>query len=237
MSSHKALTGVYNYVEFKEETIVERVKKMVNLRDEVDVENAHVKFSYGNRKTGNLVPSVSMIPIHDCGSNCGACAKGCYAVRNICCYDATRRMLANNSAIYAADPERYFSEIEYEVKYRSFFRYHVSGDIKDRYYLSQMARIARAVPTCKFLAFTKMFGLVNEWIHENGDLPSNLHIIFSEWRGLDVPNPHNLPTSRPVWPGEKVDGIWCGGNCTKCAKAGCGCWSLKPGDRILFEAH
>lgn len=236
MASHKALTGKHSYAEFKAETIRERVKKMVDIKSGLDVSKLHVKFSYGNRKTGNLVPSVSLIPIHDCG-NCADCCRGCYAVRNICCYDATRKALANNSAIYAADPERYFREVEYEVKYRSFFRYHVAGDIKDEYYLDEMVRIARAVPTCQFLAFTKMFALVNKWIGENGEFPSNLHIIFSEWRGMDMQNPYNLPTSRPVWQGERVDGIWCGGNCSDCARAGCGCWSLKKGERVLFEAH
>ena len=55
---------------------------------------------------------------------------------------------------------------------------------------------------------------------------------------LDVPNPHNLPTSRPVWKGELVpSGIWCGGDCSACAVKDEGCWSLKPGERILFEAH
>ena len=78
MSSHKALTGVHNYVEFKEETIVDRVKKMVAMRDAMDISDLHIKLSYGNRKTGSLVPSVSLIPVADC-RNCTHCAKGCYA--------------------------------------------------------------------------------------------------------------------------------------------------------------
>ena len=48
----------HSYKEFGYEAIKKRVQQMLEFRDEVDVENAHVKLSYGNRKTGALVPSV-----------------------------------------------------------------------------------------------------------------------------------------------------------------------------------
>ena len=79
--------------------------------------------------------------------------------------------------------------------------------------------------------------LTATYLDDHGSFPENLHIIFSEWRDLDVPNPHNLPTSRPVWKGEKVEGIMCPGSCSECAAFDKGCWSLKKGERILFEAH
>lgn len=237
MATHKALTGIHNYVEFKEETIAIRVKKMVDLRGQVDVENAHVKFSYGNRKTGNLVPSVSLIPIADCGANCACCAKGCYAARNIACYDASRAAFANNSAIAHGDPVKFFREVDGEMKKNKWFRFFVSGDILDDNFFTAMVVVAMNNTHCQVLAFTKQFDIVNRWIDANGSLPKNLHIIFSEWRGLDVPNPHNLPTSRPVWKGDHIEGIWCGGSCSSCAAKNEGCWVLKPGERILFEAH
>lgn len=237
MSSHKALTGVHNYVEFKEETIVDRVKKMVNYRDGLDITDLHIKLSYGNRKTGSLVPSISLIPVADC-KNCTHCSKGCYAIRNIACYDASRKMMAQNSAIVHGDLPRYFKEIDAASKFLRFFRYHVSGDIINPAYLTGMVDVAIKNPQCRYLAFTKSYEFVNDYLddHKEG-FPSNLHIIFSEWRGLDVPNPHNLPTSRPVWKGEKVEGIMCPGSCSECAAFDKGCWSLKKGERILFEAH
>ena len=237
MSSHKALTGVHNYVEFKDETIASRVKKMVEIREGLDVSNLHVKFSYGNRKTGNLVPSASLIPVADCKS-CELCKNGCYAVRNIACYDASRKNLANNSAIARKDPEKFFREVDGEMKKNCWFRFFVSGDILSGAFFDAMVEVSKRNPHCQVLAFTKQFRIVNQWIDYNGELPSNLHIIFSEWRGLDVPNPHSLPTSRPVWKGEHVpSGIWCGGDCSACAVKDDGCWALKPGERVLFEAH
>lgn len=237
MSSHKALTGVHNYVEYKEETIVNRVKKMVAMRDAMDISDLHIKLSYGNRKTGSLVPSVSLIPVADC-RNCTHCAKGCYAVRNIACYSASRAMMANNSAIAHGDLPRYFKEIDAASKFLRFFRYHVAGDIINPAYLTGMVDVAIKNPQCRYLAFTKSYEFVNDYLDDHAEgFPENLHIIFSEWRGLDVPNPHNLPTSRPVWKGEKIDGIMCPGSCSECAAFDKGCWSLKKGERILFEAH
>ena len=106
-----------------------------------------------------------------------------------------------------------------------------------------MVRIAWATPTCEFLAFTKMFDVVNRWIDRNGGFPNNLHIILSGWKGDKNENPHNLPVSSPVFPdGQKScmvtdDAIWCGGDCSACAEYGGGCWAAKKGQTILFEAH
>lgn len=238
MSTHAKLTGVHRYVEFKEETIQGRVKKMVETRDGMDISDLHIKLSYGNRKTGSLVPSISLIPVADCGAACACCAKGCYAVRNVACYDASRRMMAQNSAIAHGDLPRYFRELDAAVKFVRFLRIHVAGDIISPAYLTGMVDLAAKNTHCQFLCFTKQFRIVNDYLddHEEG-FPENLHIIFSEWRGLDVPNPHNLPTSRPVWKGETVEGIMCPGNCSECAAFDRGCWALKPGERVLFEAH
>lgn len=237
MSTTK-LTGKHNYAEFKEETVIARVKKMVDYRDGLDISDLHIKLSYGNRKTGSLVPSISLIPVADCGANCKACAKGCYAIRAIACYDASRKMMAQNSAIAHGDLPRYFKEIDAASKFIRFLRYHVAGEIISPAYLTGMVDVAMKNSHCQFLCFTKQFEIVNNYLddHKEG-FPSNLHIIFSEWRGLDVPNPHNLPTSRPVWKGEKVEGIMCPGSCSECAAFDKGCWSLKKGERILFEAH
>ena len=232
----------HNYKEYGIDAIKRRVQSMLAFRDQVDVENAHVKFSYGNRKTGALVPSVSLIPVADCG-NCKVCSRGCYDIRNVCYQTTVQKARANNSAIYAREPYRYFGEIVHAVKYLRFFRWHVGGDIKDEFYLRNMILIASTTPTCEFLAFTKMYDLVNKEISNAGPLPKNLHIIFSDWRGAEFDNPYGLPVSSPLW----ADGskgphctertIMCGGDCSACAKAGGGCWGAKSGDTILFEAH
>lgn len=237
------LTGKHNYSELSTDAIKRRVQQMLEFRNEVDVENAHVKFSYDNRKTGALVPSVSLIPVADCG-NCKVCKAGCYDVRNVCFQKTVQKSRANNSAILRVDPQKYFDAVKKAVKYLRFFRWHVGGDIKDNHYFEMMVAIAREVPTCEFLAFTKMNGIVNAWIASNGPLPKNLHIIFSDWKDMDdFENPYNLPVSSPLW----ADGttgphctdkqFMCPGSCEECAEAWTGCWGAKNGETILFEAH
>ena len=232
----------HHYVEFSADSIQRRVAQMVEFRDQVDVANSHVKFSYDNRKTGALVPSVSLIPVADCG-NCAVCARGCYDVRNVCFQKTVQKARANNSAILRDDPAKYWREIEQRVSSLRFFRFHIGGDIKDNDYLSHIAGIALRNPFCDFLVFTKMYGIVNDFIDAHGSLPENLHIIFSDWRGAEMDNPHNLPVSSPLWPdgtrGEHCtdDTIMCNGNCSECAEVGGGCWGAKKGQTILFEAH
>lgn len=232
----------HSYKEFGADAVRRRIQSMLAFRDEVNVEESHVKLSYGNRKTGALVPSVSLIPVADC-SNCAICAKGCYDVRNVCFQKTVQKSRANNSAIWMADPARYMSEIKNHVKFLRFFRWHVGGDIKDTEYLKGMVNIALETPTCEFLAFTKQYDIVNSFLMMGYKFPSNLHIIFSDWRGAEFYNPHNLPVSSPLWadgtkgPHCTDDAFMCPGSCEECAEAWVGCWAAKGGQTILFEAH
>lgn len=234
----------HSYKEFGADAVRRRIQSMLAFRDDVHVDEAHVKFSTGNRKTGAKVPSVSLIPVADCG-NCAVCAKGCYDVRNVCFQKTVQKARANNSAIFKYDALKYFTEIrEYIIKKAvRFFRWHVGGDVKDEAYLVWMASIARETPECEHLAFTKMYDVVNTYIDKFGPLPKNLHVIFSDWRGAEFENPHGLPVSSPLWSdGTKgphcTDKVFlCPGSCEECAEKGIGCWVAAKNDTILFEAH
>ncbi len=242
MATNKKLTGQHRYTEFGIEAIANRVKKMLDYRDKIDVESEHVRISYDNRKTTALVPSVSLIPVHDCG-NCALCARGCYDVRNVCYLPSVQRNRAINSAIYKENQVRYFKEIEAACRRLRFFRWHVGGDIKDYAYLINMVRVAQNVPECQFLVFTKMYDIVNDYLDLNQEFPSNFHLILSGWKGDTHVNRHNLPVSSPVF----ADGqqscmvtknvFMCPGNCADCAEINGGCWGAGKGDTILFEAH
>lgn len=234
----------HSYKEFGVDAVHRRIQQMLAFRDNVDVANAHVKFSLGNRKTGNLVPSVSLIPVADCG-NCAFCSRGCYDVRNVCYQTTVQKARANNSAIARDDMDRFFLEVYGFVVERKckFFRYHIGGDILDLGYLEHMVDIAGRVPDCQFLAFTKMYGLVNRYIEVFGTIPDNLHIIFSDWRNARFDNPYNFPVSSPLWedgttgPHCTDSRFLCPGNCSECGRLHIGCWAAGAGDTILFEAH
>lgn len=71
------------------------------------------------------------------------------------------------------------------------------------------------------------------------ELPSNLHILFSEWTGMDMDNHHNLPVAHVIFKGEEPMANWniCTGNCLECAKANKNCWALKNGEHVAFHEH
>jgi hypothetical protein len=148
---------------------------------------------------------------------------------------------ARNSAIAHNAVNRYFKEIETACKAFRFFRWHIGGDILDYYYLLGVIRVAVNNPGCSFLIFTKMYDLVNYFVEAGGVVPSNLQIIFSDWPGAKMDNPYKFPTSSPVFAdgttAAPADAIECPGDCSTCAVMGAGCWTLKAGQGVKFNAH
>lgn len=219
-----------------------RLAKMIEQRDNYarDLDNSHVYISSGNRKTGFAVPSVSLIPVADCG-NCSACGRLCYDLRNDCIYNGVTSTRARNSAIAHGAIDRYFAEIKAACGAFRFFRWHIGGDILSAAYLAGVVGVAVACPHCKFLIFTKRYDLVNEYLNQGETIPENLQIIFSAWPGAKMENPHNLPVSSPLFADGShaagLDAIDCPGDCSNCAVMGSGCWALKNGQGVKFAAH
>lgn len=195
-----------------------------------------VSISKGNVKMG-AIPSVSLPPIITC-KHCEACAKDCYAKR-MQRYPSVKNAWQNNLDIVNMDSVEYFNQVSEFCKLQRFFRWHVAGDILGYGYLTGMIEVAKENPHCEFLAFTKNFEDVNAHIEYEGELPKNLHIIFSNWKCFHCENPYNLPTTDILEKGEEVpeNGKLCGGNCTECCCRGIGCWELKKGEKLYFYKH
>ena len=196
-----------------------------------------VSFSKGNSKMG-LIPSVSLPPIITCPKG-APCAKKCYASKLCRIYPTVKKAYDNNLEILRQTPFEYWEQVESAIKMARYFRFHVSGDIVDYTYFTFMVAVAGRNPHCEILAFTKQYSIVNNYIDIMGELPQNLHIIFSEWGTMPIPNPHNLPTAAVIFKGEEPNDNWkiCGGNCAECACRGVGCWELKKGETIAFYEH
>jgi len=198
-----------------------------------------VSISRGNVKMG-AVQSVSTLPFLTCPARCkGTCGKECYAAKIANLRTSVLKSYARNTALLIVRPDLYWDGIEYAIKGTTYFRFHVSGDIVNAEYFENMVRIAKNNTHCQILAFTKQFEIVNAWIEKNGDLPKNLHILFSGWEDMEPINPHNLPETNVFDKKEGPAESWlvCGGNCFECACRGVGCWQAKNGDVIAFAKH
>ena len=200
------------------------------------INNNTVSISKGNRKMG-YIPSVSLPPVITCAKGC-TCAKKCYAAKLCRIYGTVRKAYARNLDILKNDMDNYFTQVKAAAMVTKYFRFHVSGDIYDMNYLDRMVKLAQDLPGTTFLAFTKQYNFVNNFL-QYAAIPDNLKIIFSEWPGMDMYNPYNLPVAHVIFKGSEPADNWkiCGGNCSECACRGVGCWELKKGEHIAFYEH
>ena len=202
----------------------------------------HVVISKGNIKMGQI-QSVSLPPIVTCSPlACKFCGKKCYA-RKMCKLRPTvKESYDNNLDILLNDKEKFWREVEGSIKLTTYFRFFVSGDIYDKDFLENMVLCARKNKHCNILCFTKKYSLVNEYL-EHHRLPKNLNIVFSAWKGLEMPNPFNLPTAEVMYKdgtstaeeGKKY--MYCPGNCSECISEKRSCWNLRKGEGVIFAEH
>lgn len=198
----------------------------------------HVSISKGNIKMG-AIPSVSLPAIKTCRS-CD-CNSICYAAKIERLRPVVAKAYQNNWEILQEDPEKYWREVEAAIKLSQFFRFHVSGDIPRKDYLDRMIEVCDRNQHCQVLCFTKRYELVNDSVAGGARPPGNLHVIFSGWRGLKMNNPYGFPEAHVRYKDgcttAREDAVQCGGNCTECALTDCGCWTLRPGEQVVFDQH
>lgn len=199
--------------------------------------NKTISISKGNAKMG-AIPSVSLPACTTCNPN-APCFKKCYAKKLERIYKTVRDSYSRNFEVLISEPLKYWDEVRKAAKMSKYFRFHVSGDIPDSIYLYDMVLTAKMIPDTKFLAFTKQYAIVNDYIANGGTIPENLKIILSNWGSWKCENPYGLPTAEVIFKGDEPGESWkiCGGNCTECACRGVGCWEVKNGETIAFYEH
>lgn len=198
-----------------------------------------VCISEGNTKMGS-VKSVSLPAYTTCRHDC-ECAKVCYAMKGRYLFSTIKDSLERNLKILKNNPDQYWEEVNEALLLNRYFRFHVSGDIPNYKYLEKMVEAANKNKATEILCFTKKYELVNKFIKKGNAIPANLHLIFSKWRGTDMPNPYQLPEAHIFY----ADGTTtaspeakpCGGHCINCIKKNTGCWSLKNGEQVVIVQH
>lgn len=210
----------------------------------------NVSISQGNSKLGEI-KSVSLPRSKTCRHDCGCFGSDyCYVAKLERLYPSVNKAYQRNYEIYMNDPETYWREVEASIMMSRFFRFHVSGDIVDDAYFSKIVEIAKRNKHCEILIFTKKFDIVNRYTKEAllrdpsgtfGDIPPNLHILFSAWDGLEMDNPYEFPEAhvryRDGHTTASEGALDCGGNCTHCAITDGGCWALGRGQQVVINQH
>jgi len=222
-------------------TIKRYLEALKEAKQNLDTPNGcRVSFSKSNSKMGD-VPSVSTLALLTCPGICkNTCGAGaCYAI-GLTRFTTTLQAYARNTAIALYRPAEYFKQIDKFVKGVRFFRWHVSGDIINKAYFENMVEIARNNPHCIFLAYTKRFYVVNNYLNAGGSLPKNFKLLFSGWHEMSPNNPHGLPETNVYNDdNEKLPRTWkkCTGDCFKCAITKTRCYGIKKGQTLAFKMH
>ena len=193
--------------------------------------------SESNTKLGKI-RSVSL-PHQSCRPD-APCFTLCYNNKAYRMYKEVRTAYQHNYTLFTTDPLCYFNSIKEQLSKKrkgNHFRYHVSGDIPSPLYLSLMITLAEALPNWNFLAFTKQYPMINNYLTYSS-FPQNLKIIFSAWEHFPLPNPHNLPIAYHYLPSDPdpripSDAFPCTKKCDTCFK----CWNLTPNQSIVLQDH
>lgn len=225
------------------EVMEKRLNNMLELREMYlnDIENVHIKLQKGNEKTGVNCFTISLLPIIDC-TNCSECKGTCYDINNVCRFKSVINDRARNSALHLADINRFWEEVNLQVKanFVTQLRINVGGDLTyDDFKL--LNNVAKENPHTDFLFFTKSYDDINRFLSEE-KFESNVHSIISRWIGLECNNEFNLPESHVLFEdgsttAPEYGSNYCKGNCSGCHMYKEGCWTLKNGESVIFKAH
>jgi len=215
---------------YKIETIQKMMKKAMETKKfymAKDAKDIDICISKGNQKIGKVM-NISLMPIMTCG-NCKECKYLCYDVKACIQYKNVIDARIRNTVLLEKDRKEYFDRIEKAIQKRKsnkYFRWHVAGDIIDLDYFENMVLIAKRHPDFIFWTYTKQYNIVNTFCEKYGkdEIPNNLKVMFSEWRGMAMINPFRFPEFRVVFKDEvKPIGFYCLGNCDKCKENNSGC--------------
>lgn len=199
------------------------------------------KVSKGNSKLG-IIYNMNVPVGITCAPDAPCQKEGCYAKKGNYTFSNVKQCYSENLQSYYNNPEQAEQDIllqlpHVESEYFTLYaRWHSSGDIVDMRYLHMMISIAEKRPYMKFLAFTKKYDLVNEYLQQYGDLPENLNIIYSHWRGYPMNNEYS---KRPVAVVKElkdegyIPNFECNGHCDLCFR----CWNMQPGEVVQFKKH
>ena len=200
-----------------------------------------------NRKTGPAILDLAF-PVCSCRED-APCKEYCYAnkgTQKICNVQAA---YYRNFRLMNEDINDTFEQIMFKIKHSglSMVRYFDSGDIPNYDFMIGIFEIAKKLPDVKFMAFTKKYELVNQYLLDGNKIPDNFNIIFSAWDKLwTFDNPFNLPVAYVDFKDKRLNpdfpekALICPSSGKKLGEITCSmckyCWN-KNINAVIFKQH
>ena len=216
-----------------------------NKKDYIDFlanQSNEINMGNNNSKTGKACLTLAF-PTCTCRSD-APCRKTCYASKGFQQMTNVQAAYYRNLRLYYDDPDNFFEQVYCKVKFSGLPKVRIfdSGDFPDMAFLVRLVELCNKTPNTKYMAFTKQYELVNDYISKNGKLPDNLNIIFSAWDKLwEVPNPHGLGVAYVDFDDKRLNpeipknAFMCPGRESTCSACGA-CWSKKL-KAVVFHQH
>ena len=214
---------------------------------ELSLRTNKIHMTTKNKKTGPAIMDFAF-PLCTCRDD-APCKETCYAnkkAQKICVVQAA---YYRNFRLVNENMQDVFEQIIFEIKHSGLgtVRYFDSGDIINYEFLIGIMDIAKKLPDVKFMAFTKKYELVNQYLDEGNKIPDNFNIIFSAWDKLwKFDNPYDLPVAyvdfkdKRLNPDIPKNGFRCPTNGKKLGEITCSmckaCWNKKI-KNVIFEQH
>ena len=204
------------------------------------------KATNGNKKLGKAIFNINLPPVITCNPE-APCFKECYGRKGHFLFATVQDSMMRNLMAFCQNPDQFFEDIAYQTKLSLYVRWFGNGDMPNEKFLAGMCKVARKNPNVRYLAFTKQYHIVNNYVASGHRIPRNLRIVFSCWKDWIPDNPYNFPTTWVRFPESgkaKKDNIAynafipakafkCPNNCAECQQ----CWHLKKGDSVEFHKH
>ncbi len=212
----------------------------------LSMKSNEVHMTTKNSKTGCGVIDLAF-PVITCREDAPCKKTGCYCMKGTQVMATVQGAYYRNYRLYHEDSVDFWNQVQFKLAHCGLLkcRFFDAGDLPDYAFIDGMVATAKKFPEMKFMAFTKKYFLVNQWIDNNGNLPDNLNIIFSAWdKDWEVLNPHHLPVAYvefknsektpvlpakyQICPNQKDKTI----TCSMCGK----CWRKDLG-AVVFKQH
>ena len=210
--------------------------------DYLATQSNEICMSNRNSKTGIACLNLAM-PVCVCRED-APCKATCYACKGAQQILKVQGAYYRNLRLYHDNPNDFFEQMYCKIKFSGLpkVRLFDSGDIPDAEFLERLVDLCNKTPDTKYMAFTKKYELVNDYLDKHNTLPDNLNIIFSAWDRLwEVPNPHNLGIAyvdfndKRLNPNFPKNAFVCPGRESTCSACGA-CWNKKL-KAVIFHQH